>query len=69
MRAGDFETFVRVGLGRFGVEIDETELRVIQVAEAVYGPPRDALLAADLSSVEPEVRFDPSRPPAPPEKG
>ena len=32
-------------------------------AEAVYGPPRDALMAADLSDVAPEFGFDPSRSP------
>jgi hypothetical protein len=58
-----FEEFVRSGLAQYGVEVDEVELRVIRVAEQVYGPPRDALLAADLSEIEPELALDPSRTP------
>jgi hypothetical protein len=38
----------------------------MRVAEQVYGPGRDALLAADLSDVPPEHDFDPSRAPSPP---
>jgi hypothetical protein len=59
-----FDDFVRSGLAQYGVQIDEVELRVIRVAERFYGPPRDALLAADLSEIEPELGLDPSRPPA-----
>jgi hypothetical protein len=59
----EFEQFVRSGLARYGVEIDDTELRIIRTFERVYGPPRDALLSADLSDVEAELDLDPSRPP------
>jgi hypothetical protein len=58
-----FETFVRAGLRQYGIEIDDVELAVMLAAERVYGPHRDALLAADLSDVEPEIGLDPSRPP------
>jgi hypothetical protein len=58
-----FDTFVRSGLAQYGVEVDEVELQVIRAAEQTYGPPRDALLAADLSDIPPEVGLDPSRPP------
>jgi hypothetical protein len=61
---GQFETFVRAGLAQYGIDVDEVELRVIGAAEVAYGPLRDALLAADLSDVEPEVGLDPSRAPA-----
>jgi hypothetical protein len=60
-----FDEFVRTTLARFGVEVDELDLEVMRAAERVYGPPRTALLSADLSEVEPENRLDPSRPPSP----
>lgn len=59
----EFERFVRAGLSRYGVEIDDVELRVIFAAEEAYGPMRDALLAADLSDVPPELVLDPSQAP------
>jgi hypothetical protein len=58
-----FDQLVRLALAQYGVEVDEAELRVIQAFEHVYGPRRDALLAADLSDVEPEIALDPSRAP------
>jgi hypothetical protein len=60
-----FETLVRLALGRYGIEVDEVDLAVMTAAESVYGPPRDALLAADLSDVPPEHDLDPSRAPTP----
>ena len=61
-----FETYVRLALGRYGIAVDEVDLAVMRVAEQVYGPPRDALLAADLSNIAPEHDFDPSRAPTGP---
>lgn len=58
-----FEAFVRAGLAQYGMVVDEVELAVMRAAEAVYGPERDRLLAADLSEVEPELGLDPSQPP------
>jgi hypothetical protein len=58
-----FDAFVRSGLAQYGVEVDEIELEIIRAAERVYGPERDALLAADLSDVPAEIALDPSRPP------
>jgi chromosome condensin MukBEF ATPase and DNA-binding subunit MukB len=60
---GDFNHLVRLALAQYGVEVDDVELRVIQVFDQVYGPHRDALVAADLSDVEPELGLDPSRAP------
>jgi hypothetical protein len=57
-------TFVRIALQRAGVEADETDVAVIRVAEAVYGPDRQALMSADLSTAPVEHGLDPSRPPA-----
>ena len=58
-----FEAFVRAGLAQYGLEADEIELAVMRAAEAAYGPERDALMAADLSDVPPEIGMDPSRAP------
>jgi hypothetical protein len=65
----DFERLVRLALGQYGIELDEAEMGVIRAFEQVYGPDRDALLAADLSDVEPEIPLDPSRPPLTAETG
>jgi hypothetical protein len=61
--ADQFELFVRSGLAQYGLGVDDVELQIIKAAEAVYGPRRDALLAADLSDVDPEPGLDPSRAP------
>jgi hypothetical protein len=58
-----FETWVRTSLARYGVEADETDVAIMRIVEQVYGPPRDALLAADLSGIPPEFGLDPSRSP------
>jgi hypothetical protein len=60
-----FDTQVRLALSRYGIAVDEVELAVMRAAEDVYGPPRDAMLAADLSAVAPENDLDPSRAPRP----
>ena len=64
MAAGGFQEYARVALAQRGIEVDEVDLAVISVAEGVYGPERDALLAADLSHVPYEHDFDPSRAPS-----
>jgi aspartyl-tRNA(Asn)/glutamyl-tRNA(Gln) amidotransferase subunit A len=64
MAEDDFDAIVRAQLARFGIEVDAVDLQVIRAVEAVYGPLRDALLAADLSEVEPENDLDPSRAPS-----
>jgi hypothetical protein len=61
-----FDEVARLTLGRYGIPVDDVDLAVMRVAEQVYGPGRDALLAADLSDVPPEHDFDPSRAPSPP---
>ncbi len=61
-----FDAVVRLTLGRYGIPVDEVDLAVMRVAERVYGPGRDALLAADLSGVPPEHGLDPSRAPSAP---
>jgi hypothetical protein len=61
-----FDEAVRLTLGRYGIPVDDVDLAVMRAAEQVYGPGRDALLAADLSDVEPEHDLDPSRAPTQP---
>ena len=61
--AEQFDTFVRVTLGRYGIAVDEVDLAVMRAAEATYGPGRDALIAADLSGIQPEHDLDLSRAP------
>jgi hypothetical protein len=63
-----FAAFVRTALARAGVEMDETDLAVIGVAEVVYGPDREALMSADLSGTPLEHDLDPSRPPSSPRR-
>jgi hypothetical protein len=64
MAGGVFEEYARAALAQRGIAVDEVDLAVMNVAEAVYGPERDALLAADLSGVPYEHDFDPSRSPS-----
>ena len=59
-----FDAFVHAGLAQYGIEADDVDLQVIRIAEQMYGPLRDALLAADLSDVPREAVLDPARPPA-----
>jgi hypothetical protein len=58
-----FERFAAGGFELLGIEPDEAELRVMQVADSIYRPHIDALLRADLDGVEPEPEIDLSRPP------
>jgi hypothetical protein len=60
-----FEGFVRAGLERLGLEPDPAELAVIQAVDSIYGAQNDALMALDLSEIEPELDLDLSRTPEP----
>jgi hypothetical protein len=64
MAGEDFQEYARVALGRIGIEVDDVDLAVMSVAESVYGPEREALMAADFSHVPYEHDLDPSRPPS-----
>lgn len=59
-----FEAHVRATLAYYGVEVDDTEVAVMQVAEATYGPDLRALAEGDLADVWLEPDFDPSRAPS-----
>ena len=59
-----FEQFVRAGMELADQPVDDTDIAVMRVAEAVYGTQVRALLAEDLRQVKPELNFDPSRAPA-----
>ena len=58
-----FEQFVRSGLELNGVAVDETDVAIMRVADAVYGTRVRALLGEDLHEVKPELDFDPAREP------
>ena len=58
-----FEQFVRAGMELAEQDVDETDIAVMRVAEAVYGTQIRALLAEDLREVKPELDFDPARAP------
>jgi hypothetical protein len=58
-----FEQFVRAGMELAEQDVDETDIAIMRVAEAVYGTQVRALLAEDLRDVKPELDFDPSRAP------
>ena len=59
----EFDAWVRAGLAQYGVEVDDVELEIMRAIERLYGPQRDALMAADLRDVPRELDLDPSRPP------
>jgi hypothetical protein len=61
--AEQFDTYVRLALAPYGIAVDDVDLAVMRAAEQVYGPARDALLAADLSDVPREHDLDPGRAP------
>jgi hypothetical protein len=55
--------FADGGFELLGIVVDDVELRVIEIADSIYGPSIQALLEADLDEVVPEPRIDLSRPP------
>ena len=63
MQDSEFDAYVRLALARYGIAVDDVDLDVMRAVEGVYGGPRDAMLAADLSDVPPEHDLDPSRAP------
>jgi hypothetical protein len=67
-RAGSSAGFVGAGLKLLELEADETELAVIEAVDALYGPPLQALVEAELDGVEPEPEVDPSHAPRSPER-
>lgn len=58
-----FQAFARAGLARLGVEANDTELAIMEAADALYRDRVDALMEADLDGVEPEPEIDLGRPP------
>jgi hypothetical protein len=57
------EGFLRGGLERAGVPVDEQDLQLMRMIDAVYAPALRALQEADLTALDAEVDLDPSRPP------
>ena len=58
-----FERFVRAGMELAEQDVDDTDIAIMRVAEAVYGSQLRNLMGADLREVKPELDFDPSRAP------
>ena len=58
-----FEQFVRAGMELNDQPVDDTEIAIMRVADAVYGSQVRDLLAEDLRDVKPELDFDPARAP------
>ena len=58
-----FERYVTGGLEHAGVPVEELDVHIMRVADQIYGPPLQALQAADLRDVWPEIPLDPSRAP------
>jgi len=58
-----FERFVTGGLEHAGIPVDELDVQIMRVADAIYGPPVRALQEEDLRGVWPELDLDPSRAP------
>jgi hypothetical protein len=62
-RAEAAERFVVGGLATLGIDADEAEMAVIRVADALYRPLIEKLLADELDGVAPEPGIDVSGPP------
>jgi hypothetical protein len=58
-----FKRFAGGGFELLGIVADDVQLHVMEVADSIYRPHIEALLAADLEEVAPEPRIDLSRPP------
>jgi hypothetical protein len=61
--AGATKRFIDAGLEMLDLGAGEAELAVIEVVDAIYRPPIEALLDAELDGVEPEPGADMSRGP------
>jgi hypothetical protein len=57
------EQFVRGGLARAGLPLEDFELDIIRFADDLYGPEIQALMEADQQGIWPEHDLDPSRAP------
>ena len=58
-----FEQFVRGGLARLELPLDDVELEIMRFADGLYGAELAELLKADLAGVWPELRLDLSKAP------
>ena len=62
-RASRTTRFVSAGLELLELEAGEPELAVIEAVNALYGPPLQALIEAEMDGVEPEAGIDLSHAP------
>jgi hypothetical protein len=61
--ASAIKKFVTSGLDLLDLDTGEAELAVIEAVDALYRPPLEALLGAELDGVDPEPGTDLSRGP------
>jgi hypothetical protein len=59
-----FEQYVRGGLERMGLEVEEMDLEIMRYVDQLYGPELQALMEADLAGMWAENDLDPSRAPS-----
>jgi hypothetical protein len=58
-----FQSYLDGALAIYGIEADPVERSVIEGVFAIYQPPIERLLTADLDRIEPEQPLDLSRAP------
>lgn len=59
-----FEQFVRGGMERAGLPLEDFEIDIMRFVDDVYGPELKTLLEADQRGIWPEHDLDPSRAPS-----
>ena len=59
-----FEQYVRGGLERAGIPLEQVELDIMRFVDSLYGPELRALAEADLKGIWTEIPLDPGRAPS-----
>jgi hypothetical protein len=59
-----FEQFVRGGMERAGLPLEDWEIDIMRFIDGAYGPELELLMAADMQGLWPEHDLDPSRAPS-----
>jgi hypothetical protein len=57
------EQYIRGGLERAGLPVEDFEVEIMRYIDQVYGPELQELLQADMHGIWPEHDLDPSRAP------
>jgi len=59
----DSRRYIESGLATLGLRAGDDEIAVIQAADAVYGPPLEALMAEEFDGIPHEPGADMANPP------